>query len=47
VNPSRVSIPSFPITAAKVAMFLQHKSTHEKVSFKAFGTHITPCILLT
>ena len=29
------SIPSFPITAAKVAMFLQHKSTREKVSFEA------------
>jgi hypothetical protein len=34
-NPSRASIPSFPITAAKVAMFLQHESTREKVSFKA------------
>jgi hypothetical protein len=36
VNPSRVSIPSFPVTAAKVAMFLQHESTREKVSSKAF-----------
>ena len=34
VNPSRISIPSFPITAAKVAMFLQHESTREKVSFQ-------------
>ena len=31
-NPQRVSVPSFPITAAKVAMFLQHESTREKVS---------------
>jgi hypothetical protein len=31
-NPQRVSIPSFPIMAAKVAMFLQHESTCEKVS---------------
>jgi hypothetical protein len=35
VSPSRASIPSFPIMAAKVAMFLQHESTREKVSFKA------------
>jgi hypothetical protein len=35
VNLSCASIPSFPITAAKVAMFLQHESTWEKVSFKA------------
>jgi hypothetical protein len=31
-NPQRVSVPLFPIMAAKVAMFLQHESTHEKVS---------------
>jgi stalled ribosome alternative rescue factor ArfA len=32
-DPLRASLPSFPITAAKVAMFLQHETTREKVGF--------------
>ena len=30
-DPTRAVIPAFPITAAKVAMFLHHESTREKV----------------
>ena len=30
-NPSRVALPAFPVTAAKVAAFLHHESTCEKV----------------
>lgn len=30
-DPTHVFIPTFPVTAAKVAMFLQHESTREKV----------------
>jgi hypothetical protein len=37
-NPHRVSIPAFPITAAKAATFLQHESTREKVSFSLLST---------
>jgi hypothetical protein len=31
-NPGHISIPTFPVTAAKVAMFLQQESTREKVA---------------
>ncbi|KAJ7153926.1 hypothetical protein C8R43DRAFT_1126596 [Mycena crocata] len=29
-DPRLVAIPAFPVTAAKVAMFLQYETTHEK-----------------
>ncbi|KAI9568515.1 hypothetical protein HD554DRAFT_732990 [Boletus coccyginus] len=30
-DPSRVALPAFPVTAAKVAAFLHHESTHKKL----------------
>jgi hypothetical protein len=33
---TRTPIPAFPVTAAKVSMFLHHESTCEKVSLDPF-----------
>ena len=44
-NPLRVSLPSFPITAAKVSMFLQHETTREKVGFSVKPIFITPSLM--
>jgi hypothetical protein len=36
-DPSWTVIPAFPVTAAKVAMFLDHEKTREKVSCMPSG----------
>ena len=41
-DPSRVALPAFPVTAAKVAAFLHHESTREKVRLvwsRSLSTH--------